>query len=177
MKVEITNTINRAFSGFSTPNFSTPLVLPTADPNALGGQNNPIPVGQPLVTNWESMTLLKLERPSQFIFAYSFDTEVQPANGADYVGLKIEFECPQTQVTCYSATGDLTLLLTDGRLVPQISSDIYPQKNPLKDQSLVGGRKVEVWRFFEVPKRTIIQAAKLSNYASDAGVWGLVPNT
>jgi hypothetical protein len=141
-----------------------------------GGIDNPVPVGENLDTETGTLRVLNVERPSSFVLLDSRTPGIaQPAIGADFVGVELEFTCRPIATLCATAPDASITLLADG-----ITVDADPNLAPrsgvlLGEQQVAGGATVRGWRFFQLPEGAQPTLIHVVSPLNPNGVYGLLP--
>lgn len=154
-------------------NAATATALYLARPGSI---NNPIPAGERLETENGSLRVLSVERPPSFVLIDPRRPGIaQPAVGADFLGVELEFTCRPIATLCAAAPEAFVSLLADG-----IALDADPNLAPrggrlLGEQQVAGGATVRGWRFFQIPEGTQPNLIHIVSPLNPDGVYGLLP--
>jgi len=168
MRTEFVENFAGAVGSAFDPNRETT----TVDPNAPGGQNNPVPLGTSVELTGGTVIVNQLVRPAPFSLynTSSFgNDEAEAIDGAEFVAVELEFTCGQDQVTCYTFVIDTQLILADGRIVAE-KDDLRTANFFDTPFEIVSGSNVTLWEFYEVPQNaeaSLISLAYNSNDPND----------
>ncbi len=146
-----------------------------------GSLNNPVPAGEAIETQWGTVRIVNYQRPTAFqvtnadlFTGITGDQPVQPATGAEFVSIELEFTCATTETVCDEPPeAVLDLVLEDGRVVEE---GFVPFFAPwMGEEDVAGGATVRGWITFEVPEGAQVAALKITPFETEDEIHGALP--